>query len=279
MQAGGLTQVAPDVFFLPASPGYRFALFMPPSGPVRGKILYVPPFAEEMNKSRRMAALAVRAFAQAGFGVMQIDLFGCGDSSGDFEEATWLHWKSDIELARSWIDDRIDGGLHIWALRLGALLALDCIAGGNARAASLMLWQPVLNGEAFMSQFLRIATAADAFREGNRRVSTQTLRAQLNRGETIEVAGYSLTSQLVTAIDALKLSELIPAGIPVHWFDIRNEAAHEIPVATERALNSWRDAGTPVRHERIMGAPFWTTQEIATVPQLIEASVAALAGM
>ncbi len=54
-----------------------------------------------MNKSRRMAALQARAFAAMGFGVLQIDLFGCGDSSGDFSDARWDIWKQDLAIARA----------------------------------------------------------------------------------------------------------------------------------------------------------------------------------
>jgi len=38
-----------------------------------------------MNKSRRMAALQARVFAAMGFGVLQIDLFGCGDSRANLK--------------------------------------------------------------------------------------------------------------------------------------------------------------------------------------------------
>ena len=73
-----------QAFFLPADRGARFVLFQPAQRDVsRGTILYVHPFAEEMNKARRMAALQTRAFADAGYDVMRIDLYGCGDSSGD----------------------------------------------------------------------------------------------------------------------------------------------------------------------------------------------------
>ena len=78
-----------EAFFLDMEPGQRFCLFHPPAGTCRGAALYVPPFGEEMNKSRRMAALQARALAAAGFGVLQLDLYGCGDSSGEFAEARW----------------------------------------------------------------------------------------------------------------------------------------------------------------------------------------------
>ena len=78
--------VEPFPFFFDADPGTRFSLYHAPNPqvPARGAILYVHPFAEEMNNSRRMAALQARAFSALGFAVLQIDLFGCGDSCGDF---------------------------------------------------------------------------------------------------------------------------------------------------------------------------------------------------
>ena len=48
-----------------------------------GKDPQVKAWAEEMNKARRMAALQARLLAENGYAVLQIDLHGCGDSSGD----------------------------------------------------------------------------------------------------------------------------------------------------------------------------------------------------
>ena len=80
-----------ESFFLPIDEGrngQRFCLFHRAHGDVtKGSILYIHPFAEEMNKSRRMAALQARALAKAGYAVLQLDLLGCGDSSGDFGDA------------------------------------------------------------------------------------------------------------------------------------------------------------------------------------------------
>ena len=74
---------AQHAFFLPdARGGQRFCIHHAAQGPVRrGQVVYVHPFTEEMNKSRRMAALQSRALAGAGFSVLQIDLAGCGDLS------------------------------------------------------------------------------------------------------------------------------------------------------------------------------------------------------
>src|SRR5882672_8203208 len=101
--------IAPEVFFQPATAGTGQRLYVyhspEPARPThspRGAVLYVHPFAEEMNKSRRMAALQSRALSAAGFAVLQLDLFGCGDSSGEFGDATWDDWVADIVEAAGW---------------------------------------------------------------------------------------------------------------------------------------------------------------------------------
>ena len=93
-----------EAFFLPADPGQRFCLLHPAQGGIeRGLVVYAHPFAEEMNKSRRMAAQQARALSAAGFTVLQIDLLGCGDSSGDFGDATWQGWVDDVVAACRWL--------------------------------------------------------------------------------------------------------------------------------------------------------------------------------
>ena len=118
--------VQQEAFFLPAGAGQCFCLYHPPQGPEeKGAVLYIHPFAEEMNKSRRMAALQSRALAAAGFGVLQIDLRGCGDSSGDFGDADWQTWVEDVVNACHWLSARSKAPLWLWGLRAGCLLAVD----------------------------------------------------------------------------------------------------------------------------------------------------------
>ena len=74
--------MAREAFFLPAENGYRFCLYTPAlGGTEKAALIYIHPFAEELNKTRRMVALQVKALSEAGFTVLQIDLSGCGDSS------------------------------------------------------------------------------------------------------------------------------------------------------------------------------------------------------
>ena len=67
--------------------------------------MYAHPFCEEMNKARRMAALQSRRLAALGYSVLQIDLFGCGDSSGDFADAREI-WKRP-QIALDWLRPKV----------------------------------------------------------------------------------------------------------------------------------------------------------------------------
>ena len=56
--------------------------------------------------------------------VLLSDLAGCGDSSGDFADASWDLWLEDINQAARWMTARYASApLWIWGLRSGCLLA------------------------------------------------------------------------------------------------------------------------------------------------------------
>jgi exosortase A-associated hydrolase 2 len=263
----------PFPFFFDADPGTRFSLYHAPDPNIaaRGAILYVHPFAEEMNNSRRMAALQARAFAALGFAVLQIDLFGCGDSCGDFSSGRWELWKRDLEVARAWLAERVDGPLHLWGIRLGGLLALDFAT--TCAVESLVLWQPFLNGRTCINQFLRLRLAADmANQRADAPRSTAALRTQLLTQGSIEVAGYDLAAPLVKAIDACDATALALPPCTVHWF--ANTSPHGARVAANaaRLAEKWAQREVQLNFHQIDGVPFWATGELLECPALLAAT-------
>lgn len=258
-----------EAFFLASAPGERYCLYHAPAGACRGALVYLHPFAEEMNKSRRMAALQARALAAAGYGVLQIDLHGCGDSDGDFGDARWEQWHADVAAARAWLEARLGRPAGLWGLRLGALLALDHARGH--RVPELLLWQPVLKGEAFLTQFLRLLVASGMLDEDAPAAGTRELRAVLESGRALEVAGYTLAPELAAAIDALDAARLAPA-CPVHWFELVAADDRPLPPAALRVAQQW--GGQAII--KVAGPTFWSSQEIAECPALIAATCASL---
>lgn len=260
-----------ESFFLPVQEGFRYCLFHPPAGPCRGALVYLHPFAEEMNKSRRMAALQARALAALGIGVLQIDLHGCGDSSGEFIDARWEGWKRDIDDARAWLGARLGVPVGLWGLRIGALLALDYAAKARD-VPRLLLWQPVTSGAAFLNQFLRLRIAADLVQEGASNGGTKALRARLEADNPVEIAGYELAPQLAAALDPLDSSVLAPRGCRIDWFEVTPAPGRPMPPAASRIAAIWQAQGIDFGTHLVHGEPFWSTPEIAECPTLLDAT-------
>jgi exosortase A-associated hydrolase 2 len=263
-----------EAFFLEAGAGSRYCLFHAPLRECRGALVYIHPFAEEMNRSRRMAALAARALASHGIGVLQIDLHGCGDSSGDFGDARWETWKSDVLLARDWLHTRLGCPVGLWGLRLGALLALDCAR--ETPVDRLLLWQPVTSGSNYLTQQLRLRLAGDLVQDEGAKASTTSLRAELQAGTPLDIAGYTLLPELALAIDELDAAALPPLRGPVHWFDMIAAPGRTLAPAASRIAEAWRAAGIDLHMELVCGPQFWATPEIAESPELVRATVDAM---
>jgi uncharacterized protein len=264
------------VFFLQSATGLRFAIASQPESAPVGGLLYLHPFAEEMNRSRRMAALAARTFAQQGWLVLQLDLFGCGDSAGDFGDAGWQDWIEDVSAAWTWLESHCpDGPLAIWTLRAGSLLAADWIAH-TGESPSLLLWQPALQGQQTLTQFLRLKAASQMLDESASRTVIKELRAELAAGRSVEIAGYSLSPRLTRSLEQARLRLPKEYSAPVAAFEISSAERAEPSPALATLISSWRDTGVSVSVEAVQGPGFWQTQEIETVPALIERSALAL---
>lgn len=272
MNAPLLSAPRVEPFFFDAEPGTRFSLYHAPAPqvPARGAILYVHPFAEELNHTRRMAALQARRFAALGFAVLQIDMFGCGDSCGDFNAARWDLWKRDLATARDWLAERSAGPMHVWGLRLGGLLALDFASSNHVDG--VILWQPFLHGRTCINQFLRQRLGADPGGPG----TTSALRAELVARGMLEVNGYELAAPLVKAIDACSAADMVLPACPVHWFASAPPAPARLAASAARLSERWAAYGATLHFHAIDGVPFWTGESVEC-PALLEQTSAAFA--
>ncbi len=264
-----------EAFYLQAAVGQRLCLYHGPRVGMRATVLYVHPFAEEMNKTRRMAALQARCLAEAGYGVLQIDLAGCGDSSGEFGAATWQGWVDDVVRAGLWLRARSDAPLWLWGLRAGCLL---CVAAAPelGRENKFLFWQPANSGKLLLQQFLRLKTTGDKL-AGNGGASSAALRQALERGETIGVAGYELGPALALGLEKATLSP--PPGTGhLECLELSSRPEATLSPATEAMLAQWHGAGHATRARVVGGPAFWQTTEIEEAPALLGATRAALEG-
>lgn len=273
-----------EAFFAPLQPGAsqrRFCLWHAPAKEApRSLLVHVHAFAEEMNKSRRMAAMQSRAFAAAGHAVLQFDLLGCGDSDGDFGDATWDAWVADVlgacelaqaKVAKQWPDATPQ--LWLWGHRAGCLLAHEALAQMAERGDwNLLCWQPTPKGKTVLQQFLRLETAGALMGKSNDKPSA---KASLAAGQAAEIAGYLLQPALAQGLEAANLAPLGEVKRLV-WIDVAPQADAVVSPVTQATLEAWTAAGCAVQHRQATGPSFWQTTEIEDAPALIDTTLSAL---
>jgi len=267
----------PEPVFLDGPAGRLFAVhYAPVAHPPTGHpaVLYLPPFAEKMNRSRRMAALLGRRLAVAGVGLLVLDPYGTGDSEGDFARARWETWCADAAAALAWLRARGYEDPGVVGLRLGACLALAVVAAQGGGVSMAVLWNPVVRGELFLNQFLRIRAAAGIAR-GDGGESAKVLRQRLRDGQSVTVAGYPLVPQLAAAVGKLDLGALaLGCPSPIAWFEVGGDTDAPLPPAAAAVVERLRAAGIDTRARSVRGEAFWTIEETVVVDDLLEATTA-----
>lgn len=235
-------------------------------------MLIVPPFAEELNKSRRMLTHVALALAARGVASVMPDLYGTGDSDGEFRDADWEVWKQDLLVGASWANSRGWTTNSMLALRLGCPLGAEAAVLAPSAFERCVYWQPVVDGERFMTQFLRLRVAASMM--ADQRETVNELRERMRAGECVEVAGYELAQRLCEQIDALTPDRAANAHVGVvHWMEVVRDASAPPSPATQRVLASLAPRVAKLENHAVAGEPFWAATEIVVIPELVDRTV------
>lgn len=262
----------PEPMFLEGTRGRLFATYFPPEGTAQGCMLFLPPFAEEMNRCRVAVASQTRQLSQLGWGVMLLDPFGTGDSEGDFSEISWAQWRADALSAVDWLRKRAGPRIGLWGFRLGALLAVDLANASPGTYERLLLWQPVLDGKLHLTQYLRLRVASLMDR-GLPPETTESMREQLRHGDTVEVAGYRIGAAIASELDTIKMSDMTAlSNIRIDWLEHVTEADKPLSPPSQKAIDRLRGQGCAINVQSFIGAPVWQLHDRDEVPDLIEQS-------
>lgn len=244
-----------------------------PSRVCRGGVLVVPAFAEEMNRCRSMVTMQAQRLAMQGLATLVLDPRGTGDSCGEFEDADWDGWADDLRRGADWLDQHGYGCRVLWGLRLGALMAAR-LAAERPAVERLLLWQPVVAGKAYWTQFLRIRIAAEMGQPDGVR-STEELRRQSAAGTAVEVSGYHVGAALAQALDRLEWPA--PEALKhctVHWCEVLADADAVVPRANAKLLDAMQASGVATTSSQVIGPAFWQVHERDVAPALLEATTA-----
>jgi len=263
-----------ECFFMPGERGKLFSIFYPPLNAEKsiGGILYIHPFAEEMNKSRRMTSLQAREFTKLGYAVLVIDLYGCGDSEGELINASWNLWVRDLLKALEWLEKHCDGKIILWGLRLGALLSLQLAEETKIKIDQVILWQPTLNGSIALTEFLRITLAGNIISKNGNKITTNDIKQQLFSGKTLELSGYDLNPELAKEINTADILSYELSTFPIHWFEVVRDISQPVSPAINKIIDTWKMKNLDIIHKRVCCENFWSAGDIKECPALIQAT-------
>lgn len=206
-----------------------------------------------------MAAIG-RTLALKGFCVLIADTYGTGDSGGSFDQASWDVWVDDVaRLRRHARANNQDLPLWLGGIRTGALLLADQLHLAPEGVAGALMIQPVISGERFLTQFLRLRVAA-AMSRGERE-SAGALKKLLQNGENVTVSGYSLPPALALQMAQRSMHQLSPPpDMPIEWLET-GPVAREPEELLASIPESWRTGANALKAHYLQDEAFWAMPE------------------
>jgi len=172
-------------------------------------ILIIQPFAEEQVIMQRALYNLANDLANNDIPVCRFDLFGQGDSNGDFNNANINEWKTNIL-------DAIDTFKQTYQLteiilcgfRFGATLALLTTNNNSNDVHRLILIEPITHGKQYIESVLRTNLTYQMVTYGEILYTRDILIDRLRSGESINIDGYLISGELFCQICDIDLTKL-----------------------------------------------------------------------
>jgi uncharacterized protein len=189
-------------FFFSREGASLFGLLHTPAGDA-SKLGFVVShsFAEEKLWSHRVIVSFARSLARRGHPVLRFDYMGAGDSSGDTPDTSLATHLADLAAAVRELSRRVPSleKTGVVGLRFGAAIAALLAEEGapaTMRGAPLILWDPVLDGDAYFQELLRSNLSTQLAVYGKVQETREALVEKIRAGGTVNVDGYELGKAL-----------------------------------------------------------------------------------
>ena len=131
---------------------HLFGIFHPNVAAVsRGAVVVAPPLLTENIRTHYACREVSMGLSRSGFDVLRFDFSACGDSHGNFAGLRVDDWVRDLEDAASELKDLTGlNQLSVFSVRFSAALA--AASSKNIRWDSIVMWDPILDGPAWVEQ-------------------------------------------------------------------------------------------------------------------------------
>jgi pimeloyl-ACP methyl ester carboxylesterase len=146
---------------------------------------------------------------RAGYAALRFDYSGTGDSLGDSQAVTVDAWVSDVAIAADQLRSASGAArLAVVGLRFGATLATLAGARGDLRLRHLVLWDPVVDGAAYVRELAQQHRTYMREEAGDGWID----RLQVADGMPAEAIGTPIGPALGGQIAEIDLSATLPAA-------------------------------------------------------------------
>lgn len=178
-------------------------------------VLFVPPLLHEQPRSRRFMTEVASGLAAVGLPCMRFDFFGTGDSAGSGEECDFGSMKRDLDAAVAALRQHGDvDRVVLLGWRAGALPLQVWLRDGGI-AELLVLWEPIINGQRWLTELER-EDAAERRQRPRPRPGVPRL-TDLDDGQLM---GFAASPRFRRDLAQAGLAESSESGLPA-WAVLR----------------------------------------------------------
>jgi exosortase A-associated hydrolase 2 len=190
-----------------------------------------------------------------------LDLFGTGDSQGEFREGNWTVWQQDIEQQISVLRAAHDAPVILIGFRLGGLGVIDYLDRHQNTVDQAILIQPVLSGKQYVTQLLRQRMAAQ-ITSGVEKETTSQLRERLDSGENLEIGGYEFGCQLLNDLDNLNVTEKQSvSNVHFSWLEYVASETSDLTLPSKKAIAQFEEQSNRVSVKPFVDHQVWQLHE------------------
>ena len=180
-------------------------LYMPADNEPDAAWVICDPFAEEKKCAHRPLTDAARMLCARGCAVLRFDYRGCGDSQGRFAEFTPHDWVEDLRVAATRLRQEAPGApLGLAGLRMGCSMA-HAVALEREDVRFLMLWEPIIDGAAYVKQNLKRSMVKAMLTRGDDFAAEEVQSAR--EAEIIDLDGYEVSPEAMRQLGDIGLAD------------------------------------------------------------------------
>ena len=177
----------------------------------KARLVLCRPLGQEAVRTAAVYRVLSDRMAREGCVSLRFDYHGTGDSPGEEDDQEMAGWTDDTMAAHEQLHSSDGVPVISFGMGLGATLALQSALNAKTAPSHLVLWEPVLNGPAYIQALL------ESHREELAREFGQPWVRLLRRGKVTEptlpgnVLGFEIGMRLANDLQKLPQMNLAPA--------------------------------------------------------------------